>query len=335
MKITNKLNSKLLKMLIKYICRDNIFIYRILTLYIFLLLIIINVIKVLKILPISIKLFITDKILLFNLCYTIFLQDNKLLRIKKLNYDYTGLISFKVTPSTNIQLKVDFRFLSILSSMPNRVLRGIVRRILKKGYVVTDVGAFIGGYTFFFSELVGSEGKVYAFEPVPYLFNILKFHCSLFNFDNIVIENKAVAEHEGCSKLILNEENIQDNRLVYKENAKKYFLVNTISLDKYFEKYSILPDIIKIDVQGAEFKVFRGMLNLIKRKDNLTIICEFWPEGIRESGDDPLKFLNFVSELGFKIFEIDYKNNRISYVNNLNFLVEKHSNDFCDLILIK
>jgi FkbM family methyltransferase len=283
-----------------------------------------------RISPQSIKLLFTNRILLFNLCYVAFLQDNKLLRIEKLNEDNTALISFKIF-STNAKLKVDINSLSILNSLPHRMLREIFMRTVKKGHIVVDVGAFIGGYTYLFSEL-GS--KVYAFEPVPYLFNILRFHCNLFNLKNVLTENKAVADHEGYLKLILSEGNVQDNRLAYAENVNKYVLVDTISLDKYFERYSVLPDIVKIDTQGADYKVIKGMMNLIKKK-NLIIFCEFWPEGIRRCGDDPLEFLMFISNLGFKIFEIDNKNNRINYINDLKLLSEKYNNSFCDIILVK
>jgi FkbM family methyltransferase len=287
-----------------------------------------------RISPLLIKLLFTNRILLFNLCYVVFLQDNGLLRIEKINKDNTALISFKNFRFSNIQLKVNISSLSILNSLPYRMLREIFMRTVKKGYIVVDVGAFIGGYTYLFSELVGNKGKVYAFEPVPYLFNILRFHCSLFNLNNVLTENKAVSDHEGYLKLILSEENVQDNRLAYTENTNKYVLVNTISLDKYFEKQSVLPDIVKIDVQGADYKVLKGMINLIKKK-NLIIFCEFWPEGIRRCGDDPLEFLKFISNLGFKIFEIDNKNNRINYINNLKLLLEKYNNNFCDIILVK
>jgi FkbM family methyltransferase len=108
-----------------------------------------------------------------------------------------------------------------------------------------------------FSDSVGNKGKVYAFEPVPYLFNILRFHCSLFNLKNVLAENKAVSEHEGYLKFILSEGNVQDNTLVYTENVNKYVLINTTLLDKYFEKQSVLPDIVKIDVQDAKYKCLK------------------------------------------------------------------------------
>jgi len=319
MKIIYRLNSKLLKQIIKSLQCNNIFSYK---LY-YILFTFSNLIEIIRISPSLIKLLFNNRILLFNLCMLLFFQDNELLRIEKLNEYNTALISFKTSTYTNLKLNVDIGSLSILSSLPYRMLREIFMRTVKKGYIVVDVGAFIGGYTYLFSELVGSKGKVYAFEPIPYLFNILRFHCSLFNLKNVITENKAVADHEGYLKLILSEGNIQDNRLAYTENVNKYVLINTTSLDKYFEKQSVLPDIVKIDVQGADYKVIKGMMNLIKKK-NLIIFCEFWPEGIRRCGDDPLEFLKFISNLGFKIFEIDNKNNCINYINinNLTLLLE-------------
>jgi hypothetical protein len=155
MKVVNRLNTKLLKLIIKNIQQDNIFLYM---LYFFFFLLL-NIIKIMRISPQLIKLLFTNRNLLFNLCYVAFLQDNGLLRIEQLNEDNTALISFKIS-FTNSKLKVSINSLSILSSLPYRMLREIFMRTVKKGHIVVDVGAFIGGYTYLFSELVGSKGKV-------------------------------------------------------------------------------------------------------------------------------------------------------------------------------
>jgi hypothetical protein len=160
MKVANRLNPKLLILIIKNIQKDNMFLYM---LYFFFF-IFVNIIKIMRISPQLIKLLFTNRILLFNLCYVAFLQDNGLLRIEKLIEDNTTLINFKIS-SSNSKLKVGINSLSILSSLPYRKLREIFMRTVKKGHIVVDVKAFIGGYTYLFSEL-GS--KVYAFEPVPY-----------------------------------------------------------------------------------------------------------------------------------------------------------------------
>jgi len=142
MKVVNRLNSKLLKLIIKNIQQDNNFFYICYTFFF----ILINIIKIMKISPQSIKLLFTNRILLFNLCYVAFLQDNKLLRIEKLNEDNTALISFKIS-SSNSKLKVSINSLSILSSLPYGMLREIFMRIVKKEHIIVVVGAFIGGYT--------------------------------------------------------------------------------------------------------------------------------------------------------------------------------------------
>jgi hypothetical protein len=141
MKVANRLNSKLLKLIIKNMQKDNIFLYM---LYFFFF-ILLNIKKIMRVSPQLIKLLFTNRILLFHLCYVAFLQDNGLLTIEKINKDNTALISFKIFASTNIQLKVNISSLSILSSLPYRMFREIFMRIVKDGDIVVDVGAFIGG----------------------------------------------------------------------------------------------------------------------------------------------------------------------------------------------
>jgi hypothetical protein len=131
MKVVKRLNTKLLKLIIKNIQKDNMFLYM-LYFYCFILF---NIIKIMRISPQLIKLLFTNRNLLFNLCYVAFLQDNGLLRIEKLNEDNSALISFKIF-STNTKLKVGINSLSILNSLPYRMLREIFLGTVKKEHIV-------------------------------------------------------------------------------------------------------------------------------------------------------------------------------------------------------
>jgi hypothetical protein len=76
-----------------------------------------------------------------------------------------------------------------------------------------------------------------------------------------------------------------------------------ISLDEYFSNLKDEIALIKMDVQGAEFLVLKGMKNLIKKVK--AIIFEYWPDGLKAAGIEPLTLLNKLEMNNFKLFYID------------------------------
>src|SRR5881296_3836076 len=70
----------------------------------------------------------------------------------------------------------------------------LLSSIVSPGDWVIDVGANIGHYTKQFSELVGSEGRIFALEPVPDTFALLAANASLFKYRNVTLLNVAASE---------------------------------------------------------------------------------------------------------------------------------------------
>ena len=60
-------------------------------------------------------------------------------------------------------------------------------------------------------------------------------------------------------------------------------------------------DVVKIDVQGAEEGVVRGMRSLLSRSPDVLVTLEFWPAGARQFGSDPESLLGYYRSLGFEI----------------------------------
>lgn len=234
--------------------------------------------------------------------------------------------------------------LNVLRSNPPKIHRQIFKKMIKKGMIVFDVGSYVGGYALYFAKRVGKNGKVFAFEPVPYIFDILKCNIEMSTFNNIVPINKAVSNFNGKINMMINLENTFDNRIIPSEilknnsNNKHIVEVETTTIDDFCSFLKVQPDFIKIDVQGHEYKVFQGMLKLINNKKNLIIFTEFWPFGIRLAGDDPKGLLKLILSLGFKIYEIPANDKKvIRYVENIEELVKKYNSfdRWCDLLLIK
>jgi len=190
-------------------------------------------------------------------------------------------------------------FIYFVKSFETSVIR-VLEKEIKNGMTVVDIGANIGIMTLVMARAVGEKGKVYAFEPEPHNFEILKKNVEINNFKNVILINKAVSDTNGINLLKLDSKNYGAHSLHSKViphyNGKK-IKIKTVTLDTFFKNKNI--DLLKIDVQGGEGNVFKGAKNILKR--NIKIIMEFWAEGIRLTHNDPLKLLKELKRNGFFI----------------------------------
>ncbi len=183
----------------------------------------------------------------------------------------------------------------------------LVKRMIKPGMTVVDIGANIGYYTVIFSKLVGKEGQVFAFEPEPenldYLHeNIAGNHCT-----NVEVAPIALADKKGQIDFFVPEctrstSSMVASNLIYEKGANK-ISVATESLDEYLSgKHAPQVDFIKIDVQGAESIVFSGAQKVLSQ-DHLSLMMEFWPFGMKEAGTDIQEYLRMFERHGFSFYE--------------------------------
>ncbi len=192
----------------------------------------------------------------------------------------------------------------------------LVKHALKVGDVAIDIGAFIGYYTLLFAKLVGDKGKIYAFEPAPQSFSLLKKNVELNDYKNIILENVAVSNKKFTKTLNKNEK------------------IEYINLDEYFKTYNGKVDLIKMDIEGAEKLAIEGMSSLLHKNKNVKILTEFHPLELKKSGVEPEDYLQVLREYGFEIYHIDNKKKRIEPISNKKLLdiypsQESLTNLFC------
>ena len=132
-----------------------------------------------------------------------------------------------------------------------------VLRSLGPGDVFIDVGANIGYYTILASRLVGSEGAVIAFEPVPETATALRTNCNLNQSDNITIIEKAAWNEEDILSLSI-PHGYYGMAGVKEPGVTSISIdVETATLDSVTGAYSAIKT-LKIDVEGAEYRVLCG-----------------------------------------------------------------------------
>jgi len=187
----------------------------------------------------------------------------------------------------------------------------IVKKIIKKGDVVVDIGANIGYYTLLFAKLVGEQGKVFAFEPESNNFALLQKNLKINGYENVIIIKKAVSDISGKRKLYLNEKNLGQHTTIAPTNNGHAVEVDSIRLDDFFEKSQQKIDFIKIDIEGGEINALKGMSKILKSFRDITLMSEFNPFLLRKFGIDPQEYENLLKDFNFKIYELDGKRKTI------------------------
>ena len=203
----------------------------------------------------------------------------------------------------------------------------IIREEIHEGDIVIDVGANIGYYTLIFAQLVGSSGKVFAFEPESKNFEILKKNIEINNYPNIVAEQKIVSDKSGIVKLFIAEHGIVGHRINQQKSSQKFIEVESIILDNYIKKLNLDSKInfIKIDVEGSEPKVLEGAKEIMQKSNQLKIFTEFNREAVEEYGIEPKEMIDLFYRNGFKIYLPNYKENKINLTNVNELLTSKET----------
>ena len=176
--------------------------------------------------------------------------------------------------------------------------RAVLRQLIQPGMTVVDVGANIGIYTRFFSELTGGSGRVFAFEPAPSNFKRLQENVG--HLANVTLNHAAIGNCSGTISLFVSDELNVDHRTFDTGDGRKSLDVPLMSLDEHFFTHQRV-DLIKIDVQGYELSVLQGARRVLKENRDIKVLMEFWPYGLTKASVAPSDAIEFIRSLGFEI----------------------------------
>jgi FkbM family methyltransferase len=135
------------------------------------------------------------------------------------------------------------------------------RRRLRPGHTLFDVGAHVGYYSMLGASLVGSAGRVHAFEPQPRNAGYLRGHLALNRFSNVTVTETAISDRPGTASFAPGTGS-GTGRLSGSGGEE----VKTTTLDHYTRETGAEPDVMKIDVEGAEVAVLEGARHLLEAR---------------------------------------------------------------------
>lgn len=278
--------------------------------------------------------------------------------LKSLSFRFNRIVSLRIKETyfklfirkKNIQAHSVYGFMSDDKHVYELAIITCLNNVIGKykNIIFADIGSFIGFYAIYFSKLTNDLNKVYAIESNELYCDDIKRSLKLNNLNNVEICNAILSDKDEeqifYREFALMEENLNSvnfqNKKLYEEiknNSKKNI---TTKLDNLFLKDEKKPNILKIDVHGAEGKVIRGGKDLLKKNVNVILLelhsqnyLNIYSEGIKRE-----EIISDLNQLGFKTYlispfrEIDRKRLDNEFLENkkkLNFKEVNRSNAEC------
>ncbi len=175
---------------------------------------------------------------------------------------------------------------------------------LHLGDVAYDVGSHVGLYTVFLAKAVGSEGQVIAFEPENQNYKHLLNNLKLNNLTNVRAFRKALGDECGEKKLYLGEDAGNSSLVPPPGRETNYELVEIAKGDQFIKAGNLpIPKMVKIDVEGYEYKVIKGLCHTLAQPTCELVCCEVHPT-LLPAGVNPDSILALLKSLGFARVDI-------------------------------
>ncbi len=226
-------------------------------------------------------------------------------RMRKLRHAVTGgAVRCTVLPDVTVivqhSLADPVTEAIVLDGAWERVETAIMLRLLEPGMTVVDIGANLGYYAVIASRLVEPGGRVIAFEPEPRNQALLTANLKRNLCANVEVHLNAVSDEVGQSiTLYLAADNPGDHRIFpdQEEAGREHATVVSTTVDAVVGGAPV--HFVKMDIQGAEGHALVGMEQTLRGNDDIVVLFEFWPYGLRRASTTPEHVLESLAAAGF------------------------------------
>lgn len=200
-----------------------------------------------------------------------------------------------------------------------------IHRIVRPGAVVLDVGANAGYYTLLFSALAGTSGKVYAFEPVPAMLDLLRRNVgrNAPATANVTIMNFALSDAEGMVEMnVAGMGNTGASHIVapdahdhgrYAAGVAETIQIRSRTADSVWRELGRPPvSLAKLDIEGHELHALHGMRELLDESPDVTVLVEVRETFLRAAGGSAAELFAFLAARGLSAWDFDPRSGRFT-----------------------
>jgi FkbM family methyltransferase len=180
-------------------------------------------------------------------------------------------------------------------------LSRLIESTLSPGDVFIDVGAHVGYFTLLAARRVTPGGTVISIEPNPFALEQLERNVERSGLSNVLIERTACGESAGVVQLYLHAESNSSMASLYSGKASRAGAVEVActTVDDLCRSHGVhRVKLVKIDVEGAELFVLRGMARVMKEMRPV-IVVELHPRLLAEVGTPIHEIEAFLENLGY------------------------------------
>ncbi len=203
-----------------------------------------------------------------------------------------SIFRFSFPPKYNWRWKLEV----LLGRYESETTR-VIASELRPGMTFIDIGAHIGYFSRLAANKVGSGGRVIAFEADHE--NVALLERNTAHLPQVTCVKKAISDSEGTATFYHVRNSTGCHSLVPNENSESYEVAVT-SLDEYLAEHHISPHMIKMDIEGGEWKALIGMKKTLQTP-GLILILEYNPEALGHAGINPHDLLQHLEHSGYRL----------------------------------
>lgn len=179
----------------------------------------------------------------------------------------------------------------------------LLHQYIREDMIVVDIGANIGYLALLMAQLVGPKGKVYAVEPGPDNLEFLYKNVQLNGFSNVEVLPYAVGATRQIQNFHLRKAGTLHSLYAQADTVVETVRIQVAPLDELVKEKQI--DFVKIDVEGGEIEVLKGMRQILQSNPELRLIVEWNPAALQRAGHEAEELPKLLQEAGFHVSVIN------------------------------
>jgi len=179
------------------------------------------------------------------------------------------------------------------------------KKLITSGMNILEVGGNIGYYLLIEAKLIGSEGKIYVFEPSPYNIDRLKKNIEINNYNNVEIFSYAVGDSNSYAKFYISK---RSNLCGFNktEDNDSVLDVKIIKLDDFLKDKKV--DFIRMDIEGYEKEALMGLeQNLKSDRAPKYFFIEIHSVALNQKGSSAREIINYLKKYGYFVRQSFYR----------------------------